>query len=223
MRNLYALLIVLMLVNPAVADLTVNVGESTEPWLGYMNVFELPENGGGFVFGSGWGVPDLVATFDDPGSTLTLAPNTIGDPDPFWYIGGGGPGAAGNKTMDASLYQEFAPGELAGETLTFEGTVLSNTFTDAHTSTIFIKDFEPDFSSFVTTTVPVAPGAFSISLALDAAPGRHVQFGFETVGENVWITDTAPFGTAVIGTIPEPASLVLLSLGGLMILRRRRA
>lgn len=211
------------LVTPSVAtaDLTVNVGKSTEPWLGYMNVFELPANGGAYVFGSSWGTADLVATFDDPNSTLTLSPNTIGDPDPFWYIGGGAPGNPGNKIMDASLYQEFPAGALAGETLTFEGTVLSNTFTAAHVSTIFIKDFAPDFSSFFTTTIPVAPGPFSISLALDAGPGRHVQYGFETIGENVWFTDTAPFGNAVIAT-PEPASLVLVGVGALVLLRRRR-
>ena len=219
-----------LLVSPAVADLTVSVGQSGDVtgtngagWLGFMNVFELPANGGGYVFGSPWGVPDLVATFDDPANKVTLSPNTIGDPDPFWYIGGGGPGAPGNKIMDASLYQEFAAGDLAGETLTFEGTVLSNTFTAAHETTIFIKDFAPDFSSFFTSTVTAAPGPFSISLALDAAPDRHVQFGFETIGENVWITDTAPFGNVMIGTIPEPASLTLLAMGGLFLARRRNA
>ena len=188
-----------------------------------MNVSELPANGGAPVFGSAWGVPDLVATFDDPGNKLTLSPNTIGDPDPFWYIGGGAPGNPGNKIMAASLYQEFAAGDLAGETLTFEGTVLSNTFTAAHETTIFIRDFAPDFSSVVMTTVVAAPGPFSISLALDPGAGRHVQYGFETIGENVWVTDTAPFGNVMIGTIPEPASLALLAMGGLTLLRRRRS
>ncbi|RMF84948.1 MAG: PEP-CTERM sorting domain-containing protein [Planctomycetota bacterium] len=218
-----AALLVTALVSPAKADLTVGVGQSTEPWLGFMNVFELPINGGGFVFGSPWGVSDLVATFDDPANTLTLSPNTIADPDPFWYIGGGGPGAPGNKIMEANLYQEFPAGALAGETLTFEGTVLSNTFTPAHNTVIFIKDFAPDFSSFNITTVPAVPGPFSVSMALDPGPGRHVQYGFQTVGVNVWPTDVAPFGNVVIGTIPEPASLSLLALGGLLAVRRRRA
>lgn len=224
MRKLCGLLVVVLLfaARPASADLTVNVGQSTEPWLGFMNVFELPANGSGYVFGSSWGIPDLVAVFDDPNNTLTLAPNVINDPDPFWYIGGGGPGAAGNKIMDASVYQEFPAGALAGETLTFEGNVLSNTFTAAHQSTIFIKDFAPDYSSFNVTAIPVAPGPFSISMALDPGAGRHVQYGFETVGVNVWSTDVGPFGNAVIATVPEPATLALLGFGGLALLRRRR-
>lgn len=71
-------------------------------WNGFMNVFETAANGGGFIFGSGWGTADLQANFT--GDILTLAPNTIGDPDPFWYVGGGGPGSPGNKIMDASMY-----------------------------------------------------------------------------------------------------------------------
>lgn len=216
-----------LLVAPAFGDLTVTVGNSADVtgtldatgWRGFMNVFEL--DGVTDVFGSPWGVGDLNATFDDGASKLTLSPNTIGDPDPFWYIGGGAPGNPGNKIMAASLYQEFAAGDLAGETLTFEGTVLSNTFTAAHETTIFIKDFAPDFSSFNVTEIVAAPGPFSIDLALDAGPDRHVQFGFETVGVNVWTTDTAPFGNVMIAT-PEPASLALLSIGGLALLRRRR-
>ena len=38
--------------------------------------------------------------------------------------------------------------------MTFAGVVLENTFTSAHTSVAFIKDFAPDFSSFNTITVP---------------------------------------------------------------------
>jgi hypothetical protein len=63
---------------------TVGIDQSGAPWLAFMNVFELPQNGGGYVFGSPWGIADLVANFDDGARTLTMSPNTIGDPDPIW-------------------------------------------------------------------------------------------------------------------------------------------
>lgn len=203
---------------------TVNVGidPSSANWLGFMNVFELPENGGGFVFGSGWGVADLTASFDDGAGTLTVGPNTVGDPDPFWYQGGGGPGAAGNKIMEANLYQQV-DGALAGQTVTFEGSVLSHTFTDAHNARVFIRDFAADFSSSVDVFADVdAAGNFSISLDTIDDASRHVQWGIQVSGVNVWITDVAPFGNVVFGTIPTPGSLAMLGLGGLVAARRKR-
>ncbi|MCP4248901.1 MAG: PEP-CTERM sorting domain-containing protein [bacterium] len=222
--SFYALVAVGLLVGPASAGITVDAGDSSAPWFGFMNVYNLPApaGDGAFQFASAWGVPDLVATFDDPNSTVTLSPNTIGDPDPYWYIGGGGPGAPGNKIMEANLYLQVDDGSLSGDTVTFQGTVVSNTYTAAHAASIFIRDFAPDFSSFNETIVPATPGGFSIDLLTDPGAGRHVQYGFQSVGENVWVTDTAPFGNVVFGAVPEPASLALLGLGGIVVLRRRR-
>jgi hypothetical protein len=162
-----------------------------------MNVFEIPSHGGGYVFGSSWGTTDLVATFT--GGTLTLAVNSIGDPNPFWYTPSGQPGATGNKTMDASMYQEFN-GPLAGQTITFKGVVLTNTLTtnSSYTSVAFIKDFAPDFSSSVSTTVPLTAGPFSISQATINDASRHVQFGFETIGPDVWNTDVGNYGVVQV-------------------------
>jgi len=181
-------------------------------WLGYMNVFELPANGGSYVFGSPWGTADLPATFS--GSVLTLAPNSIGDPNPFWYIGGGGPGAPGNKIMEANMYVETGGGLLGGQTVTFEFTVLANTFTSAHNAYAFVRDFAPDYSSFNQSLIPVGgPGDYSLSLATLPDPARHVQYGFQTVGVNVWITDVGPYGSVQITAIPEPAALALAGMG----------
>ena len=90
------------------ATYTVDPGAS---WLGYINVFNVGGPGygmagaGGSVFGSGWGTADLRANFSGP--VLSLQANTVGDPNPFWYTPSGGPGAVGNKIIDANFYQEF--------------------------------------------------------------------------------------------------------------------
>jgi hypothetical protein len=165
------------------------------PWLGFMNWFDTPENGGAYVGGSPWGTADLTATF--AGANLTLGPNSVNDPNPYWYVGGGGPGALGNKIMDANMYVEPA-GSLPGQTVTFSGNVLSNTFASGYTAVAFIKDFAPDFSSFVGTTVPLTPGNFTLTLNTINDPARHVQYGFTVNGRNVWVTDRAPIGTAVV-------------------------
>jgi hypothetical protein len=195
----------------AVVNVTVDPGA---PWVGYMNVSELPENGGAYVFGSGWGPADLCAVFTGP--VLRLSPNTINDPSSFWYTPSGGPGSVGNKIMDANMYIENDA--YAGQTVNFSGQVLSNTFVSGYTSVAFIKQFAPDYSSFIQTTVALAPGPFSISLA--TAAGTHVQYGFETVGRCVWVTDVGPMGGVDV-TAPEPATLALLAMGGLVALRRR--
>jgi hypothetical protein len=202
------------------AEITATVDPGAS-WQGFMNISELPANGGGYVFGNGWGVADLRASFS--GSILTLSPTIIGDPDPFWYVGGGGPGAPGNKIMEANFYQEFT-GPLAGQTVTFTGDVLANSLTSAHVAIAFIKDFAPDYSSSVTTTVALTPGVFSVSLETINDPTRHVQFGFQMTGVNVWETDVGPFGSVEIAPIPEP-SVLALGLGGIaaLVVRRRIA
>ena len=209
------------------AQVTVGVNPAAS-WNGFMNVFETPQHGGGYVFGSGWGTADLVATFS--GSVLTLSPNTINDPSSFWYTPSGGPGAVGNKTMDANFYVENSGSLYAGQTLTFTGNVLANTLVghvnqigNGWTSVAFIKDFTSDYSSNVSTTAPLVNGVFSISQAI-TDPTHHIQYGFETIGPDVWSTDVGPYGNIQIGPVPEPSTLGLLALGavGLMCSRRSR-
>jgi hypothetical protein len=197
---------------------TVTVDPSAT-WNGFMNVFELPSNGGGFVFNSGWGTADLTATFSGP--VLTLGPNSVNDTSTFWYQGGGAPGHPGNKNMDANMYVEVTGG-LSGQNVTFTGNVLSNTFVSPYTTVAFIKDFAPDFSSNVTVSAPLTPGVFSVSLATLPGSGRHVQYGFETIGPDVWVTDRDPIGNAQVTAIPEPAVLTLAGIATLCLAANRR-
>ena len=176
--------------------------DPAETWLGFMHVSDLPANGGAYQFGQTWATADLKGYFS--GSTLTLAPNSINDADPYWYVGGGAPGHPGNKIMDASMYVEKT-GSLSGQTVVFTGTVTSNTFTNAHSAVAYIRDFAPDYSSVTTVTTPLVNGTFSISLQTASGAGRHVQYGFQTIGVNVWSTDAAPFGTVeVTAAVPDP-------------------
>jgi MYXO-CTERM domain-containing protein len=159
-----------------------------------------------------------------------MSPNTIGDPNEFWYQdptgsgnpNPGGPGAPGNKIMEANLYQQV-DGSFAGQTVTFSGSILSNSFTDAHVARVFIRDFAADFSSSVDVFADAVDGNFSISLDTINDASRHVQWGIQVRGVNVWVTDTAPFGNLVVSTIPAPGALAVVGLGGLVASRRRRA
>jgi hypothetical protein len=193
--------------------------DSRKPWVGFMNVFNKPQDGGAYQFGSGWGTADLCAVFN--GFGLKLSPNTIGDPASYWYTPSGGPGSVGNKTMDASMYVEI--GSLPGRNLTFSGTVLSNTLVRASntnaigngwTSVAFIKDFAPDYSSVNSVAVPLTPGAFSISMNTVNDPARHVQYGFETIGPDVWVTDVAPFGNVLIANVAVLSPTIAPSISG---------
>jgi hypothetical protein len=199
------------------ADVTIDSATMTN---GYMNVSELPSNGGAFVFGSGWGVADLNSSFPNS-STVTFWPNTITDPNPFWYTPSGGPGSTGNKIMEANLYAQPADGTLTNQTVRFQGNVSSFTLqtgtnpnTD-YTFKAFIRDFAPDYSSVVEQSVPISStGAFDFSLATINDPARHVQYGLQMKGANVWITDVGPKGSVTVNAVPEPSTYALLAFGG---------
>ena len=78
------LLIVVMGLGTAEAQVNVTV-DPAKIVNGYMNVYNLPapDGDGVFQFGGPWGFADLTAVYsmDD----LTLGPNTIGDPNEYWY------------------------------------------------------------------------------------------------------------------------------------------
>ncbi len=157
----------------------VGVGNSGAGWFGFMNVFNL---GGGYEFGSPWGVADLRTSFDDGAQTLTLLPNSIGDPNPYWYTPSGGPGSTGNKIMEANLYREVAGGSLSGTTVTFNGSILSNSFTSAHTVKAFIRDFSSDFSNLNEQSIVLSSPGRSACRSTRSRPEPHRSVGLPGQG-----------------------------------------
>lgn len=200
-------------------DVTIDSATMTN---GYMNVFDLPSNGGAYQFGSGWGVSDLSATFTSA-SSVTFAPNSINDPNSYWYTPSGGPGSTGNKIMEANLYAQPADGTFTGQTINFSGDVSAFTLQSGtnpnvdYTFKAFIRDFAPDYSSVVEqSTTITGTGAFLVSLTALGDPTRHIQYGLQMRGPDVWITDVGAKGSVTVTAVPEPAALATFAVGGLI-------
>jgi hypothetical protein len=197
------------------AQVAVGVDPS-QNWIGFMNVFNLPADGGGYQFGSAWGTSDLRASF--AGNTLTLAPdiNVWETTDTYWVKADG---ISPNKNMDANMYVQNDA--LAGQNITFFGETLANTLVSPYTITAFIKDFNASYSLVGSQTISLSSGQFfDINLATQA--GDHIQYGFEMIGPDANPATAASLG--LVQVVPEPSTLALLGLGlaAPFLVRRRK-
>ena len=198
------------------ANVTVDPGL---PWIGYMNVFDLPVGSGPYLWGSPWGTADLPAVFT--GNQLKLSPNTnVYNPaDPYWT----NPDGSGAKWMNANFYVEDT--SLVGKTIAFSGMTLANTFVPGYSSQAFIKVLDPA-QGWITVASAYAPltggQPFALSLTVDNTPGLVPQYGFMTDGADANPATVDLLGFALVAPIPEPSSLVLgLGFLGALICRRR--
>ena len=183
-------------------NIVFNTGDN---WIGYMNVFELPANGGGYQFGSSWGLADLKSTADSASNTLTLQPNynTYADnPGDVYWIDTAN--QVGNKQMEASTFVE-SDSAFNGQDLSFTGDVLSNTLDSNYEAKFFIKALDPNngyqdaFAGAKTFDLP-ASGSFTVSaLASELTAGLIVQYGFAIIGRNGNPANEAALGSVVIG------------------------
>ena len=177
-------------ISAAQAQIEVKV-DTTKPWQGYMNVFNLPDYSGGYLWGSAWGAADLSASFSGV-DTLTLAPNsnTYAPGDTYWV----NPDGTGNKFMEANFYVQDE--SLRGQTVTFSGIVLSNSLVggaSGHLTRAFVKTLDsaagyslvPDAYLFVDLTNSATPYSFSITVNVPAGASMVPQYGFVTTGPNV--------------------------------------
>lgn len=210
-----------VLVWGAMPTLSETVSVTVDPaktWYGYMNVFELPANGGGYLWGSAWGTADLPAVFT--GDHLKLSPNTncYNAADPYWV----NPDGSGNKQMEANMYVEDT--SLVGKTISFSGQTLANILVSGYTAQAFIKvlDSNAGWATVASAYAPLVGGQpFSLSVDVANTAGLIPQYGFMTTGVVANPATVGALGFALVAPIPEPSSL-LLGLGLLGLVCRRR-
>lgn len=213
--KIFTFLVVFLLTVTSMKSQDINFDASSTAgsgWLGYINVFDNPHDGtmGPYMFGSGWGIADLVAIMDTGNNTVTLKPNRIGDTDVYWQTPGE---LEGNKIMDASCYIE--DDGLRGLVFSYNGEVTSNTLVSTDLSfeftyKAFVKVYSSDYSTVLEElTYDLSPGAFTIDFdASGYNTDEHIQYGFNVVGPN--INSDASFdsaydalGSIVIGANPN--------------------
>ena len=176
-----------------------------------------------------WDFSDLSASHDN--GILTLGAVPINDPDPFWFIGGGGPGVAGRQNMSASSFTEvthdfFSPGEI----VTFNFEVLSNTFVSDYTVVAFILDLNINDNTIIADSITISdPGTYSLDYTVSTDPRVNglSNWGFTVYGPNVWPTDLAAQGNIQItnvSAVPVPAAAWLFgsALIGLVGINRKK-
>ncbi|MBM4104542.1 MAG: PEP-CTERM sorting domain-containing protein [Planctomycetes bacterium] len=207
MKKVVVVLAVLCLVG-AVQATTINGVDQSLTWGGWMNVFD---TGGNYLWGSGWGTADLRANYSAGVLTLQTNTNCWNPGDPYWVAGG-----VGNKIMEANYYVDLA-GQ-GGQSVTFNYVVGSNTLPVGYEALGFIKVFSPSWSLDQFLTVPLTPGAASITANVPVGAGS-TQVGFTIKG---LVSDPAGAAAAASATIvPEPMTMLLLGLGGLLLRKKK--
>ncbi|MBN2446250.1 MAG: hypothetical protein JXO22_05975 [Phycisphaerae bacterium] len=201
---------------PGLATVEVTV-DPAAGWIGWMNWYDLPEDGGAYVAGGAWGTPDLPAVFT--GDELKLSPNTntYNAADPYWVK----PDGSGNKWMEANMY--FEDTGMVGESVTFTGLTPEYSLVSPYESKAFIKVLDSNNGwALVAEVYDVleAGQPFSVSLDIAGTAGLIPQFGFMTTGPNANPETVDQLGYAIVTAIPEPASALLLLAVAVLIRRR---
>jgi hypothetical protein len=176
------------------AQETVVTDPTADAFIGYANVFNTAADGGDFVFGQGWGVPDLQTIVDAGAGTITLQPNfnTYDPADEFWSNGD-----IGNKIFEGNTYLE--DNSLIGSEVTFTGGVSANTLDPAYVAVAFIKVFNSDFSVLKEETTPLVDGQeFTVTYTNVEAEDTTLQYGWYVRGLNANPTQEADLGSIVL-------------------------
>ena len=172
---------------------------TSQSWNGYVNAFNVSDNG--YAFGFSYGVADLRATAT--ATSMTLEPNiaiwTGEASNSAWFD-------QGAATQTALLYIEASSyiedNTLAGSDLTFTGNVSVSDLGSEYTPVAFVKALDPNagYATVVNNTVDISStGDFTVSAtAAELAAGFIIQYGFSVTGPLADPADTT-LGSVVIG------------------------
>lgn len=163
-------------------------------WVGYINAFDLPSDGGAIYSFGVEQLADLKSTVDANAGTITLQPNfskyQSGDPN---FVNG----AIGNKIVQASTYVEETG--LVDQFFVFSGTVLSNTLAPGYDNYAFVRLFDASFNLLYEVRDPLVEGnSFMVAYDFTPASTVYVQYGFTVEGLNANPADEAALGSVVV-------------------------
>ena len=172
---------------------------TSQSWNGYVNAFNVSDNG--YAFGFPYGAADLRATAT--ATSMTLEPNiliwTAEATNADWFDQGAATQTA-NKYIEASSYIE--DNTLAGSDLTFTGNVSVSDLGSEYTVVAFVKALDPNagYATVVNNTADISStGDFTASAtAAELASGYIIQYGFAVTGPLADPADTT-LGSVVVG------------------------
>ena len=172
---------------------------TSQSWNGYVNAFNVSDNG--YAFGFPYGAADLRATAT--ATSMTLEPNiliwTAEATNADWFDQGAATQTA-TKYIEASSYIE--DNTLAGSDLTFTGNVSVSDLGSEYTVVAFVKALDPNagYATVVNNTADISStGDFTASAtAAELAAGYIIQYGFAVTGPLADPADTT-LGSVVIG------------------------
>ena len=194
---------------------TTYYGGSGNSGYGYGEVFSLPINGG---------TPTVLASFNgsnggEPCAELTLTGNTL-----YGTTYGGGangygevfslPTIGGTPTVLASFDGSNGSGPFAG--LTLSGSTLYGTTYEGG-----------DNGDGEVFSLPTTGGTPTVLASFDGSNGKWPYADLTLSGNTLYGTTyyggANGVGTVFCVTVPEPASISILAMGAVLVLRRRRA
>ena len=196
---------------------------TNDGWLVFGNVFD---SGGGYLYGYGPfaapnGGPAFSAVAAGEGGVPQGAQQLVAYSD---Y--NNGDHGAGNL-IEANVFQEQVIGAGDAGIWTFSFDAKHGDLASPSTALAFIKTLDPDAgwatTNFLTvdmTSIPATWGSHSIDIDVTGLSGQILQIGFSSTASNYVASGTLYDN---VEFVPEPTTMALLGLGGLLLRRRKKA